>query len=89
MNNRPPEKPTPPDIVVFREGTDPTKKVPFAECEHSYLRCEKCKAISSPHGWSAFTDRDELQDEVEQLRTENANLQAQLLQLQATVRDCL
>lgn len=42
----------------------------FANCEHERLRCEECGAVSSPHGWSAFTDRDELAAEVERLREE-------------------
>lgn len=53
----------------------------FANCEHERLRCEKCGAVSSPHGWSAFTDRDELAAEVERLQEEIDRLEEQLQML--------
>lgn len=48
--------------------SDPFGLGKFADCKHRRLRCEQCGAVSDIRGWQAFSDYDELKDEIERLR---------------------
>ena len=48
--------------------SDPFGLGEFAACKHETLRCEQCGARSNIFGWQAYTDYDEIRQQLAEAR---------------------